>query len=157
LALLTHKGLATEEYPVLEDDAAIPAAGYVTVSLGRYLAEHEQWTSEQRTRVAVQVDPDEDVEALRPVFAKTNAVFFRFSKMGDGRPFTQARLLRKRLAYRGQIFARGPLIADQFNFLVRCGFDGAEVSDPVQPEVWARALKQHRHHYQPDPGKLAAH
>ena len=46
-------------------------------------------------------------------------------------PGTQARLLRQRFGYSGELRARGALKRDQLFFLARCGFDSFEL-DPTE-------------------------
>ena len=150
MPLLTPNGLDADDLPAIEDDDRLPSQGRFTVSAARYERERATWTSQLRTRGGVHIEPNEDVEALAPLLSDAELVALRFTKMGDGRAFSQARLLRKRLGYDGRLIARGPVIADQFAFLRRCGFDGVEVGDDVQPESWLRALRRHRHSYQPD-------
>ena len=150
MVLLTLDGWETAPRE-LDDTSPPPPAGRFTVSVGRFLAERSTWSQETQNRAGVHLDADEDLQALRPMFEHVSIVALKFSKMADGRPMSQARLLRRRLGFQGQVFARGPMIPDQFDFLRRCGFDGVEVSDDADLSVWRRALKRHRYHYQPDP------
>ena len=80
------------------------------------------------------------VEALVPHLAQLGVVVLDFPKFADGRAFTQARTLRQRLGYGGEIRARGPLMPDQVPFLLRCGFDTVETEDPRFLKQWGRAL-----------------
>ncbi|MGB5063692.1 MAG: DUF934 domain-containing protein, partial [Candidatus Competibacter sp.] len=47
-------------------------------------------------------------------------------KFSDGRAYSQARLLRERHGYRGEIRAVGDVLRDQLFFMARCGFDAFE-------------------------------
>jgi uncharacterized protein (DUF934 family) len=50
-----------------------------------------------------------------------------FAKSGEGRGFSQARMLRERYGYEGELRARGALGRDQLFFLARCGFDAFDL------------------------------
>ncbi len=154
MVLLTVDGIGPAPVSVDETEA-LPTEGRFTVSRGRYL-ERDSWPDDFRARAGVRLDPDEDVEALAPVLADSTLVVLTFTNMADGRPFSQARLLRRRIGYEGLLVASGPLVADQFEFLRRCGFDGVEIPPDAKPGVWLRALSRHRHHYQPDPAPQRA-
>ena len=65
-------------------------------------------------------------DELGPLAAQLQAlqwIVVEFAKPGDGRGFTQARLLRQRYHYEGELRARGAFGRDQLFFLARCGFD----------------------------------
>jgi uncharacterized protein (DUF934 family) len=55
-------------------------------------------------------------------------IVVEFAKPGDGRGFTQARILRQRYHYAGELRARGAFGRDQLFFLARCGFDAFDPS-----------------------------
>ena len=50
-----------------------------------------------------------------------------FRAFRDGRAYSQARLLRERYNYRGELRATGQVLRDQFVFMLRAGFDAFEV------------------------------
>lgn len=72
-----------------------------------------------------------DIDLSNPVENLENvpAVILVFPNFKDGRAFTQARLLRERSRYRGEIRARGNFLPDQIEFMTRCGFDAFEIAD----------------------------
>ena len=149
MPLLTPEGLTTRSYPALGDETPIPEPAEGTVSTARYLTERQSWDTEVRASVGVHVDPDEDIDSLAPLLQEVPVVVLRFGKMADGRAFSKARLLRHRYQYAGCLVADGPLVADQFAFLIRCGFDAVAVSEDIEETVWRAALTRHRHAYQP--------
>ncbi|MFQ5564086.1 MAG: DUF934 domain-containing protein [Parvularculaceae bacterium] len=55
------------------------------------------------------------------------AVVLSFPGFRDGRAYTQARLLRERYGFRGEIRARGDVLRDQIAFMARCGVDAFEI------------------------------
>jgi uncharacterized protein (DUF934 family) len=80
---------------------------------------------------AVLIGPTDEVEVLVPHLSLVNLIVVEFPKIGEGRGFSQARMLRQRLGYRGELRARGALKRDQLFFLARCGFDSFDL-DPAE-------------------------
>lgn len=65
----------------------------------------------------------EDVLKLGDRLDGVTLIILDFPKFTDGRAYTQARLLRERLGYAGELRASGAVYIDQLPFLLRCGFD----------------------------------
>lgn len=78
---------------------------------------------------AVLLAPTDEVEALAPHLGLLDLIVVEFPRIGEGRGFSQARLLRQRYGYAGELRARGALKRDQLFFLARCGFDSFDL-DP---------------------------
>ncbi|GJL90974.1 DUF934 domain-containing protein [Hyphococcus sp.] len=57
-----------------------------------------------------------------------SVIILDFPAFKDGRAYSQARLLRERYGYAGEIRARGDILRDQILFMTRCGFDAFEFS-----------------------------
>jgi uncharacterized protein (DUF934 family) len=65
----------------------------------------------------------EDVLKLGSKLEGVKLIVLNFPKFTDGRAYSQARLLRERLGYRGELRATGAVFLDQLPFMLRCGFD----------------------------------
>lgn len=87
------------------------------------------------------------VEGL--ALAGVEVIALHFPKFTDGRAYSQARLLRGRLGYRGELRATGAVFLDQLPFLLRCGFDAFESDQPGFAEALARACDLFSVVYQP--------
>src|SRR5262249_33491245 len=75
----------------------------------------------------------------------------------DGRAYSQARLLRERYRYRGELRAAGQVLRDQFLFLHRAGFDAFEVSKQKDALAFADAVERYSVFYQPSgDGRIVA-
>jgi phosphoadenosine phosphosulfate reductase len=99
--------------------------------------------------VATVLEPDADGEALAGVAGgNTGPVAIRFPVVTDGRGFSLAVLLRERHGFAGEIRAVGHLIPDLAQFLLRSGFDTAEIADPEQASTWTTSLSHIKHNYQ---------
>lgn len=130
-------------------DAAAPAphAGLV-LSAEQWHAVRGHWPAE--LPVGVLWPNDRPIEALAPDLPRLELVALVFPKWTDGRAYTQARLLRARYGFTGQVRATGDVIADQALPLWRCGFDAAELRADQSREVAQRALQWFAAYYQPD-------
>jgi uncharacterized protein (DUF934 family) len=80
---------------------------------------------------AILIGPTDEVEVLAPHLSRLSLIVVAFPKIGEGRGFTQARLLRQRYGYTGELRARGAIKRDQLFFLARCGFDSFDL-DPAE-------------------------
>ncbi|MBK1667646.1 hypothetical protein CKO28_06310 [Rhodovibrio sodomensis] len=91
--------------------------------------------------LGVRLPNDRPVEEIAQDLHKLDAVVLEFPAFKDGRAYSQARLLRQRHGFEGEIRATGDVLQDQAIFLVRCGFDRFDV-DPATAEAWQRALQR---------------
>ncbi len=117
-------------------------AGYVTA---------DQLAANSRSPVALDLEPDADVEALAGKLADVALIRVAFPNFADGRGFTVARRLRL-MGYNGQLRAAGHVIADQYAMARRSGFDEVEINDDLaarQPEdQWLARANWREHDYQ---------
>jgi len=67
-------------------------------------------------------------EALEPFFDRLALISIDFPGFADGRGFSLAKVLRRE-GYQGTLRASGPLIPDQFDYAIACGFDEIELPD----------------------------
>ena len=80
---------------------------------------------------AVLIGPADEVGTLAPRLSGLQLIVVDFPKIGEGRGFSQAYLLRQRYGFHGELRARGALKRDQLIFLARCGFDSFQL-DPAE-------------------------
>ncbi len=114
----------------------------------------EQWRSERDAwiakgvRLGVVLLPEHKAEQLAPDLAHLSLVACSFSGPAEGRGYTQARLLRERYDFRGELRAIGYVHLDQLFFLARCGFNSFELAEQDIPRADA-AFKTFTAAYQP--------
>jgi uncharacterized protein (DUF934 family) len=77
---------------------------------------------------ALVIPNDADIDDIGPDVAGFSAIILEFPAFKDGRAYSQARLLRERFGYSGEIRARGAVLRDQLLFMKRCGFDAFELA-----------------------------
>jgi uncharacterized protein (DUF934 family) len=73
-----------------------------------------------------------------------------FPKFTDGRAFSQAFLLRRRLGFKGEIRATGDVLIDQLLQMQRCGFDAAVLRSDQNQALAQRQLERYPAFYQGD-------
>ena len=69
-----------------------------------------------------------DIETLAGDLPRFGLVVLHFPKWVDGRAYTQARLLRARYRFRGEVRATGDVLVDMVPLLARTGFSQREYS-----------------------------
>ena len=102
---------------------------------------------EQRPMLVL--DNTEDVTRLGERLDGVELVVLQFPKFTDGRAYTQARLLRERLGYTGELRAAGQVYIDQIPFMLRCGFDSFASGQKGFAEALAKARSLFSVVYQP--------
>lgn len=135
-----------DPFTSVDDDQDLPP-GDVILSLARFQSEGDRLLHEGRA-VGVRLESDEEVEALAYDLPRIAVVALVFPKFRDGRHYTNARLLRERYGFEGEVRAIGDVLREQAGFMVRCGFDAFQPADGSTPEEWERAARRFRHVYQ---------
>lgn len=136
MPLLDLSGAIADRWRRIGADDPLPA-GPVILPIERI---GEAVGRETGVHVANDVDPD----SLAPHFSRLGLISVDFPSFADGRGFSIARRLRA-LGFDGTLRASGPVIADQFAYLIACGFDEVEIPETVferQPaEQWLAARR----------------
>ncbi len=146
---LIRDGLPVEDDWVrVDDDAALPTDAPVIVGLERWRRSRDELLSLGR-KLAIALDNDQPPGLIADDLACFDLVVLNFPKFTDGRAYSQARLLRERHGFTGEIRATGQVLRDQIPFMLRCGFDGFEMADENAVESWVRATHEISVRYQP--------
>lgn len=87
---------------------------------------------------------DEDPREL--ALAGVERIDLHFPKFTDGRAFSQAYLLRRRLGFKGEIRATGDVLVDQLAQMQRSGFDLAVLRADQDLSVARRVLAAYPGH-----------
>jgi uncharacterized protein (DUF934 family) len=91
------------------------------------------------------------VAALEPVLPKLSLVAITFPAFADGRGFSLAKAIR-RAGFAGRLRATGPLIPDQFDYALACGFDEIDLPEASAGrqtvEQWLQAIGRLSQTYQ---------
>jgi uncharacterized protein (DUF934 family) len=74
---------------------------------------------------------EEDVAALGARVGDYDRIELHFPHFTDGRAYSQAYLLRRRLGFKGDLRATGDVLADQLLQMARTGFSSAVLREDV--------------------------
>ena len=124
--LLDHTGEIENHWPLIADSDPLPQHGYALVPLAR-LDEALEMTG---IYLAAQIPNNTAPQDLVPYFGRLGMISVDFPSFSDGRGFSIAASLRD-LGFGGRLRAEGPVIADQFGYLLASGYDEINVPDDV--------------------------
>src|SRR6266702_2401562 len=144
--------IADDSFVHVADGAELPDDGAVLVSAARFLEQPESFLQRKaKTEVKTGViwPNNRDVDDLVPYLDRLAAVALVFPSFRDGRAYSQARLLRERYAFEGELRATGQVLRDQFVFMQRAGFDAFEVKKDADAAAFAETVKRYSVFYQP--------
>ena len=139
--LIDRNGPAEDHWTLLGADDPLPESGAVIVPLERL----EEGLG-SGLELGVHLPNDTDPESVAPHFARLSLISVEFPSFTDGRGFSIGHCLRA-LGYQGRLRATGPVISDQFDFLLACGFDEVSLPDNV-------AERQPPEHWMATPGRI---
>ena len=146
--LLKHGDVVADPWIAVDDDAALPTDSPVVVSLPRLLNETASLLA-RSAALGVRLRNSEPVNAIGPYLHRLTLVTLDFPKFTDGRAYTQARVLRERLHYTGELRATGQVLLDQLMFMQRCGFDSFAIDRTDAKAAWAATQEHFTAFYQP--------
>jgi uncharacterized protein (DUF934 family) len=147
MPLIKNGAIVAEDFVRVADDAEVPASGAVLISAERFLKDAEALAS--RGSVGVIWPNNRDIDELAPYLGKLALVALVFPAFKDGRAYSQARILRERLKYRGELRATGQVLRDQFLFMQRAGFDSFEVKKDADARAFAESVRRYSVFYVP--------
>lgn len=138
--LLDQTGEIEDHWPLTAGSEDVPQHGYALVPLARLGEAIDQ----DGVYLGAQIPNDTDPRELVQYFGRIGMISVDFPSFADGRGFSIAASLRD-LGFSGRLRAEGPVIADQFGYLLACGFDEVDVPEDVairQPvEQWLAQLE----------------
>ena len=138
------------------DDAPVPDGVPVILPAARLLADARELVLRQAPTGVIWPN-DRRVAELSPYLDWIALVALMFPTFRDGRAYSQARLLRERHGFKGELRATGQVLRDQFVFMLRAGFDAFEVKKQSDAEAFAATVKRYSVFYQPTgDGRLTA-
>jgi uncharacterized protein (DUF934 family) len=146
-SVIKNRQIIEDRWQHLADDAEL-SVGPVIVSLARWRRERVALLARGEpvgVRLPNTVDPAELAEDL----PRLAVVALEFPKFADGRAYSQARLLRERYGYRGEIRAVGDVLRDQLFFMARSGFNAFELRVDRSLEDALEAFGEFSDSYQP--------
>jgi uncharacterized protein (DUF934 family) len=122
-------------------------AAPLILSFAQWQAERDAWALHGGP-LGVLLQPADRVELLAPDIARFALIGAAFSGPGEGRGYSQARMLREHWNFNGELRATGYVHRDQLFLMARCGFNSFELPDS-EIEAGAAALATFSRAYQP--------
>jgi uncharacterized protein (DUF934 family) len=127
---------------------SINADPYLLLDVAQWHAARAQWPA--GVPVGLRLANDQDVEDIAADLPRFALVALHFPKWIDGRAYSQARLLRSRYRFKGEVRATGEVLVDMVPLLARTGFDAAVLRADQSIDAAERALGFFAGHYQGD-------
>ncbi len=133
----------------LDDMEPVGDAARVIVSVARL---HADWERFERAGLllGVELEASDRVADIEALLARLQLVVLNFDAFVDGRAFSQARLLRERFSFQGNIRAQGEVLRDQLSFMQRCGVSQFCLADCEDADLALSAFTDISKNYQPD-------
>ncbi len=156
MPLVKNGKVVDDHFVRILDDAAVPDDVPAIVPAPRLLADAGEFV--QRSGATGVLWPnDRNISELVPHLDRLALVALVFPNFRDGRAYSQARILRERHHFRGELRATGQVLRDQFLLLHRAGFDAYEVTKPEDAPAFIKAIERYSVFYQPaGDGRLPA-
>ena len=136
MKIIRDGAIVDDDWSRVDDAAPLPASGKVIVSYARWQAEKD--ALRERGNLGVVLTPTLDLGELGPDLRAFTLVAVPFNfiqpkpeggRTFDGRGYSQARMLRDRYAYTGEVRAVGDVFRDAMFYMHRCGVNAFELKD----------------------------
>jgi uncharacterized protein (DUF934 family) len=148
MPLVKQGRITTDLFVHVAEGAELPGDGAILVTAARFLEDPEALLK-RAGKVGVIWPNNRDLDDLVPYLDRIAAVALVFPSFRDGRAYSQARLLRERHGYDGELRATGQVLRDQFVFMSRAGFDAFEVRKDADADAFTATMKRYSVFYQP--------
>jgi uncharacterized protein (DUF934 family) len=146
MAIIKDGRIAGNDWRHIADDEALPEDN-ITVSLKRWQAEKEGLIG-RNAPLGLRLTAADAPETVAGDLQHFGLVVLDMAHFTDGRVFSQARLLRERHGYTGELRARGDFLRDQMFFLARMGVNAFEFPEGTDLEDKLRAFGEFSVTYQ---------
>ena len=155
MTLIRDAVIATDDFVHVADEAELPSSGKLLLSWDRWQKEEETLAS-RTAEIGVKLPNTLDVVDAWTQLQALPLIALSFPGFADGRAYSQARLLRDRLGYQGELRAiGGAVVRDQIQSLHRCGFNSFELRADQDAAQCLAALHDFTKAYQPAADDLA--
>ena len=148
MPLVKDRKITGDLFVHVPDGAELPGDGAILVSAARFLEDPEALLK-RAGKVGVIWPNNRNLDDLVPYLDRLATIALVFPSFRDGRAYSQARLLRERHGYDGELRATGQVLRDQFVFMSRAGFDAFEVKKDADADAFAATMKRYSVFYQP--------
>jgi uncharacterized protein (DUF934 family) len=151
MRIIRNRHIVSDHWRHLPDDAALRAFRRkegVIVSRLRWQRERSALLA-CGARLGLRLTSADTLEPIAQDLRCFDVIALVFGVFTDGRGYSQARLLRQRYGYAGEIRAVGDFLPDQVAFLERCGVNAFEIPAAQDIDQALSAFAQISISYQP--------
>ncbi len=127
MKIIKDKKIIEDSWLHIADEDEI-VKGDITVSLSRWQKEATELASHEGN-IGIRLAPSDTVEDVADDLQKISLIALEFPAFTDGRSFSQARLLRSRYGFDGEIRAIGSYMPDQVFYLSRVGVNSFQLEN----------------------------
>jgi uncharacterized protein (DUF934 family) len=146
MQIIKDRQTTDNTWTFVDDDNPIEA-GDIIVSLSRWLSDKTE-LAKLPSKIGIRLSPSDPIELLSTDIDKLSLIELNFLSFGDGRPFSQARLLRNHLDYQGEIRAIGQFLPDQVFYLARVGVNAFAIADADKTKLALALMNDFSVNYQ---------
>lgn len=148
MPLVKDRKIIEDEWTHIADGEDVPMTAAIIVSADRWIADRASLVH-RNGPIGVRLRNDQSPEELGEDLYRFGVIALEFPAFKDGRAYTQARLLRERHRFGGEIRAIGDVLRDQFLFMRRCGIDAFEIRKQADAEAFGQTIDEISVFYQP--------
>ncbi|MBA1187639.1 DUF934 domain-containing protein [Pseudomonas entomophila] len=148
--IIKHQQIVDETWHLLPKDASFDEL----TNCDDYIVPLQLWRDHGHALKArdgglgIWLDSDEQAEEIGDDARHFQVIALNFPAFTDGRSYSNARLLRDRYQYKGELRAIGDVLRDQLFYMARCGFDAFAIRADKDPEAALEGLKDFSVTYQ---------
>ena len=148
MPLIKNGAVIEDRFVRILDEAPVPDDLAVLVPAARLLADAGEILARSGA-TGVLWPNNRNITELGPHLDRLALIALVLPNFRDGRAYSQARILRERYHFRGEVRATGQVLRDQFLLLHRAGFDAFEVTKAADAPAFAKAMATYSVFYQP--------
>ena len=109
---------------------------------------YQEELNEYDGNIAVWLNSDENPAQITGELHSLPLIALNFPVFTDGRSYTNARELKQKYAYTGEIRAIGDVLRDQLYYMAQCGFDSFDIRHDQEVDLCLDAFKDFETGYQ---------
>ena len=121
--------------------------GNIIIALPLWIT-HKETLTQRKGEIGLLLASNEEAESVENDVNFFNVIALDFPMFADGRSYTNARILRERYNYQGEIRAVGDVLQDQLFYMKRCGFNAFSLREDKDIEAALSSLNDFSESYQ---------
>ncbi len=130
--LINQTNALENNWDLVEDTESDLPTGNILVPAPYWL--ENQSALNERANVGIWFAGDADLTGYLELLSDVPIIAINFPAFANGRGYSQARLIKERSGFKGELRAMGDVLLDQLFFMKRCGFDTYLLSEGLSSE-----------------------